>query len=534
MSPVPKIAQAGWKCQDWTALVIVLASATIMRVAFFNGFFGSDDTVYLERSIAVAHSDWSSSDYNGALRYGFNIPAGLLIAWMGVGTWTANLWPLLCSLGEIATVYVFAHRYAGRRVAVFSSMILATIPLHIAVATRIHADPVVSLFLTLSFVFFYAAESARTLKLFFATGLSMGMVFWVKELAIVTLFGFFSYPPIYRRFDGRWVFVILGGLSMFAAHLALMQYVASDPLHLIKTVAGQVQKSFITQNLGEDGAGFYFHYLFLDPKHTWLAPYLAVCGCVAAAVQCNGVASANRMQRYSVWWLLVLIGMLTFMPVSLSPLRLTMKQPNYMTLFLAPIALLAGQQLARWHARTILLAVVVGGIVLGALEQRAYRVFTGNARAAVAFAIQHPDDWVLGTANTNNFITLSRSLGMAPLPSAQYGFLLRAPSADNPALAAVMDTQPFGFAIFDRETIAFDFHGANTLAEVPPCWQPVKILTPLDDDLSRRLVEGFLRVATAVSGPTATVIAGKLLPLLEPLPATVYRVDARDLLCNGP
>jgi len=39
------------------------------------------------------------------------------------------------------------------------------------------------------------------------------------------------------------------------------------------------------------------------------------------------------------------------MPVSLTPLRFVMKQSNYLSLFMAPIALLAGYQIARTPAQ---------------------------------------------------------------------------------------------------------------------------------------------------------------------------------------
>ena len=135
-------------------LIALLVLATLLRFAFFNGPYGSDDLIYLGRSVQIAQGDWESANYNGALRYGFNIPAGFFIYLFGINIVSANLWPLTCSIAEIAAVYFLAFHLWGRRPALYAALILAFIPLHVASATRIHADPVVAFFLSSSFVFF--------------------------------------------------------------------------------------------------------------------------------------------------------------------------------------------------------------------------------------------------------------------------------------------------------------------------------------------------------------------------------------------
>lgn len=70
-------------------LIVILAAAALVRQMFFVGPLGSDDVVYLARTIDVAEGLWTSTDYNGALRYGHNSPAGEFCALFWPGRKTA-------------------------------------------------------------------------------------------------------------------------------------------------------------------------------------------------------------------------------------------------------------------------------------------------------------------------------------------------------------------------------------------------------------------------------------------------------------
>ena len=527
------VQPAIWTLRDWSILTLLVFFSAALRLALFNGFFGSDDLLYLLRSTQIAEGIWTPGPYNGALRYGYNIPAALFIYLFGLNAFTANAWTLFCSLAEIALVYFFAARYIGRKAAVIAALVLACIPLHIAVGTRIHADSVFAFFLTLSFVLFYMAEESGNRKFYFATGLSLGMIFWVKEVGIITFLAFLSYPILARRFSKDWLWIIGGGLIMLAGHLILMQIIAGDPMYLIKTVTGQVQRG-ITQESYEDSAGYYFKYLFVDIKHTWIAPFLsflAITGLLSKwRKQANGDASI-----YVVWWLLALLVVLSFTPVSLNPIRLAMKQSNYLNLFLAPIALLSGKFLAEVHSRTVrgsLLAVtILGGIALGALEQHAYHVFTANSKAAIAFIESHPDDWILGTTNNKDMARVAAILDRDSQLNKRFGYLTRDTELIRDEIPAV-GRRPMGYAVVDLETSGWGRYAVK-LDRPASCWQEVQRLEPMNSDMGYLL----LKMVAAISEVAPDLIRQKIQRLLlrniVPKPATVYRVDINDLWCKS-
>src|SRR5438552_13760562 len=110
---------------NWGALSVLLAASALIRVAMFNGLLGSDDVLYLRRALEVSQGVWSSGDYNGALRYGFNIPAGLSIYLFGPSVFSANLWCWLSPLPEAAAFFLFAPTTGARRLAPSWSLALA-------------------------------------------------------------------------------------------------------------------------------------------------------------------------------------------------------------------------------------------------------------------------------------------------------------------------------------------------------------------------------------------------------------------------
>ncbi len=99
----------------WLFLLGIIVIAFVLRLAFFHGPLGSDDNVYVTRALNVALGQWPSTDYIGALRYGFNIPTGFFIWLFGPSLFVANLYPFLLSIAEIAVVGVLTRRPLGDR-----------------------------------------------------------------------------------------------------------------------------------------------------------------------------------------------------------------------------------------------------------------------------------------------------------------------------------------------------------------------------------------------------------------------------------
>ena len=506
-------------------LALILLFSFFIRIFFFNGEFGSDEVVYLTRSLEVANGQWSSSNYNGALRYGYNIPSGFFIYLFGLNMFTANLWPLLCSLIEISLVFLFSWKYINHKAALFSALFLAVLPLHVAVSTRLHADPVVSMFLTLSFVSFYKAELESNKYLYFLTGIFLGCVFWVKELASVTFFAFLLYPIFIRKIKRVWLYLVSGALVMLLIHFALMEFIAGDPLHAIRTVMGQMKRGIpAAASRYEDSPWYYFKYLFFDIKHTWLTPLLALLAILTFS-NSTTLTSGKHGLKYAIYWLASLLVVLTFFPVSFDPLRFAMKQSNYLTLFLAPICIIAGAALTAIPRKAAYLLIAItlsGGVFLSALEQQDYRVFTANSRALLVFSDNHPNRDIYGSVNNGRIGCFHQVINGKDCNSSKIHDFTELPTD------ASVSSDTTVFAVIDRETLDWGIHDIK-ISKVPACWHEIETIVPASIGNSHFILDMILIVTKFMPAN----IARKFEELKTPKPAKIYTTTLTDFWCES-
>lgn len=508
-------------------LALLLLLACLVRLVAYNGIFGSDDLVYFERTAQLARGDWSSSNYNGALRYGFNLPAAGFVALFGKSIFVANLWPLICSLIEIGAVFLFANAAMNRRAGIFAALLLASAPLHIGVATRIHADPVVSMFITVSFVLLYFGAISRRPFLLFAAGLTIGGIFWAKELVAVTWLAFL---PLLWFFRGHWrsCFYVIGGvLLMMFLHGVLMFAIAGDPLHLVKVVAGAVKRNFVDGGDGEDSAAYYLKYLFFDLRHVGAIAFFAV-----ASIMVFPRLVKKDSPLYSgyifglIWWIGLLL-VLSIFPVSLSPLRFTMKQSNYITLFLAPTALLAGMLIASFPkglGKIVLALCISFGLLLGVMQQASYLAFSANSKALAEFSMQHPRSVIVGSTNNarlSNFWANQTSPGSPVAMIVSFRELGEAKLVSDQQLRAADAI----FAVLDQQTMNW-VAGKSPITSALPCWEYQQTLEPAGLGLGNSLA----KLASAMFAGIAP-LANAMDLLSHPLRADVYRVKGLDVLC---
>lgn len=507
-------------------IFLIIFFALLIRLLTFNGAFGSDDIVYFERAAELAQGKWTTADYNGALRYGFNLPAAGFMALFGEKLFVANLWPLICSLIEIGAVFMFANAAIDRRTAIIASLLLASVPLHIAVATRIHADPVVSMFVTLSFVLLYFGLTRNRKLLLFSAGLAIGGIFWAKELAAVTWFAFFPLLLIFREQWRNVFFVIAGALLMLLLHGILMYSIAGDPLHSVKVVTGALKRDFIGALQGEDGAYYYLKYLFIDLRHTGLIGILALISIVVLARVRNFSDQRLPIVYVLTWWLGLLV-FLSVLPVSILPLRFPMKQSNYITLFIAPVALLAGIAIVsfpRSIGRAILIASICIGVAFSFLQQADYRIFTANTKALAKFAIEHPGSVIIGSVN-------NRSLGNLWAAQTNPGIT----SAKILSFRDLMEMKSTTHKILneaDSIYVALDEQTMNWFNKSPihgplDCWVFEMRIVPTGLGVGNYFAKFFADTLVSIK-PISTALTS----LAEPKNAYIYRVEDRNIMCS--
>jgi 4-amino-4-deoxy-L-arabinose transferase-like glycosyltransferase len=213
------------------ALFWVIAIALLLRVTFYTGGMGS-----LEVAVRLLYGESVRTDYIGGIRYGFEIPAAFFLWLFGPSEISANIWSMVSSLLEVALIFLCALLLWGRRPAVLAGLVAAFLPQHVNIAGRMAADSPLALFITLSFVCFLIGELRSSKRWFFAAGLAVGAVFWVKHAVVPFAAAFLLYPIAARKWDWKWYWCVVGALLMLIGNSLLMWHMQGDPFHVFRIV----------------------------------------------------------------------------------------------------------------------------------------------------------------------------------------------------------------------------------------------------------------------------------------------------------
>lgn len=401
-TPMPTYTPPGQP--RWPYLASILCVALALRLAMFIGFTGSDDITYSLRGLMASLGQWPETSYIGALRLGMTLPIAGLITLFGASAGTVSLWGLLCSLGEIALVFLFMARSFGLRAGIFAALMLSVMPLHINLATSLWADPPYALMLTASTLALWHSLRSGSTAALVVSGLACGFAGWIKPEP-TAVFGLvlcglaLFHLPRYRQL----FWLLLGVVLATIPNLLLFQWAYGDALYYLNAGRRNIETNFV-QNAspwGDHSAGYYLRLMFRDGRAFWLVPLMAIPGlAVALRERIN-----PRAGRFLALWAIALIGAFSLFIYSVSPLRLIPKQVNYALMFAAPVAALAGLGLARLSLRLaipVFVTVAAGGITLAGIEAHA-RQLHGEANGNVlSFARAHPDALVLGGTQAVN------------------------------------------------------------------------------------------------------------------------------------
>lgn len=517
---------------DWVSLAALLALAITLRILFYTGFFGSDEVTYVETAARIASGDWRASNYIGATRYGMNLPVALFVYLFGLSEASANLWPFLCSVGEVAIVFALGYWLWSTRVAVMSAGLLALLPLHVHFAGRMMADPPLAFFLSLSVALLLRATHSRYSLTFLAAGLAWGGVFWVKESVAFLFFPVFLFLNFFlNRFNGRWLWLFAGMSIAVLANCALMIYVAGNPMHVFAVMKNAVVK--ISGMTLETSPWFYLRYLFMDIRHTFLLGFLVAAGAILYARYFVRNRQADVGTQFVVLWVFLMVGMFSFAVVSFSPVNLVMKQTNYMLIFAAPLVLLAGWFLASLPRRVFVplsALIICGSVVLAALEQQAITVFTANSKAAYFFLRDHPRAYLVGTTNNDRaiyFFSMMENRRELRARAMSFGEMAEMESSN---LAVNLTTRTAGkevFAVLDLQNVDWGnkLGEIRRLADVPTCWRSMGTLTPAGLGSGRWVANGLAAAGALLPKILQQRYMSALQPVSSPAPAYLFRVD---------
>ena len=512
-----------WSKSDTLALFVLLTIAVLLRVVFFTGFFGSDEATYVGVASEIARGEWHTYHYVGSNRYGVNLPLAAFLAIFGMHEWSASLWAFLTSVGEVGLVYWVAHRLAGRNTAIAAALLLSTTPLHIHLAGRLMADSPLAFFITLSFALLLMAELRQKAFLYFAAGLSAGFVFWIKEVVLIYIVILGLAVLLLRPWKNVRLMTIAGLAAAGMANLIFMYVLSGDPLHSLHVLLPRSSAQFVHAEGLETGAAYYLRYLLLDMRHTGLLGPLAVCGMAFWFLRFRKTPVKDNDIAYAVVWGLGLMVLFSLFVISFTPPTLITKQTNYMTIFMAPLAILGGYLAAQMppvYRYAVLGSAAAFGILLGAMEQTAIHTFTANSKAAVIFASERPAAPVYGLVNSE------RASHFYAMFSPNKAPLIRPIAGLSAADLSPSDGEIAAYAIWDRQTEDWSFSPLRNQKDIPACWLPMGMLQPVDMGLSSRILLHSLGLLEFLPDNIMAPVKIRLSGLVHPKPAFIFAIPS--------
>lgn len=325
-------------------LLLILVLALIIRLKFFVGFGLGDDPYYAYISKNFLERGFSGLNPIGSnFRIGIWIPVSISYKLFGINDFSYVLFPLLCSLGSVITLYFIGKELFNQRVGAISAFLLAINPFDAVFASTMTIDIPVAFLSALSLLFFIKGDKTKNNKFFLYYFLSAFFLVFAYTIKIPAMFMIFVFITIsliklksYKKHFFFYLFVSIFVLTSF-----YIDYIISCNVEC---------KFFerLPQQLKASPSPLPFKYLWsVYPK--WMFGrelsfgillfgyqfYLAV----PAFFYC--ITRNFNKSYYIILWFIVLFILLEFFPLELSPLKIAPRFFRYTYTFLLPSILMS-------------------------------------------------------------------------------------------------------------------------------------------------------------------------------------------------
>lgn len=330
----------------FAALVTVIVTSAALRLWHFGGYSGLDDAEYARFAYQIASGTFSLKEYGGPavfpLRVGLILPTSFVFRMIGLGEWSAVLYPLTLSVLTLPLIYICAAHFFSHRAAFIAVALLGIVPFELSSATMLLPDLPAAFYAALGVTVISLIGRASTKKgsaLFWGgcfAGISFGLSWLCKETISYLAPFCFAYMAISFKGNGRsafilWAGVAAGSLSILLGEMIAYQSVAGDSLfrfHEIERNYRQLENGFFTEGsdfgwqTGESHARAIVKRLFISGPTLLLLDnnflFLPLIGLIAAF---HGWYSKDRSFLIPSLWLGTLLLMFNFSSSSLSSYR---------------------------------------------------------------------------------------------------------------------------------------------------------------------------------------------------------------------
>jgi len=212
-------------------LLMILVFALALRLIFFSGADHSDSLLYYTYSDQAAKGEFKPELNHFSSRIGIIYPQALVYRIFGVNEAASNILPLIFSISGIILTFHLGKLLFNEKTGLIAAFLLSFFPLDVIFSTRLLPDFPSAFFMALCVFLFLRAEKENSRKYYFLSGLSLGISYLMKEIAVLMALFFAAYVVYKKRFKKEYFLVALGFLLFVLVELLHAYSITGSPFY---------------------------------------------------------------------------------------------------------------------------------------------------------------------------------------------------------------------------------------------------------------------------------------------------------------
>ena len=231
-----------YKSKNAVLLLLVVIFGLILRIAFFSGVGTSDDLLNTRYSHDISKGIFPTTQNQGNSRIGLLMPTSIIYSLFGINDFTSVLIVLLFSLAGIILIYFFGKLLFSEKVGLLAAFLLSFFPLDVIYSTKFLSDLPSAFFGALSVFLFLKAEKitgkSKNYFIYLLSGLSLGIAFSVREMAVLLIPFFGLYALYKRKFKTSYFAMALGFLFVLSLEMIFFYIHTGNAFYRFSSLSG--------------------------------------------------------------------------------------------------------------------------------------------------------------------------------------------------------------------------------------------------------------------------------------------------------
>lgn len=335
--------------KNYLILLLILSLGLFLRIFLSSGMSGYDDFAYGQIAYNMIAGTYRFSDVEGL--YGFRYlllwPTVLAFFLFGVNEFSSGIFPLLCSSGSVLLAFFLGKLVFEEKVGLYAALLYSFFPLSVVYGTMLYPDEILAFFMSLSvFVFIWGerSEGGKSGRLFFLSGLFLGIGYFSRSAALLLLL-FYGCYILGKGGRIRHLWCLIGLLSLLILEGSICHFLTGDFFFRWHSISDH----FFPPHIGN------FDRIHPNPSLTRFDIYpkamfgfhlygLALFGFFYPATVIAILYYLGRRNIGKIWlplvWLITLFLYLEFGTLSLKSYKIVFKQLRFLSILAMPALLI--------------------------------------------------------------------------------------------------------------------------------------------------------------------------------------------------